>query len=41
MVPIPSPRGYPIVGNVLDIDPEHPNESLAHIAAIHGEYLPA
>ncbi|KAF1929899.1 fatty acid hydroxylase [Didymella exigua CBS 183.55] len=45
MEPIPSPHGYPIVGNVLDIDPEHPNESLAHIAAVHGPifrlWLPA
>ncbi|USP77066.1 fatty acid hydroxylase [Curvularia clavata] len=45
MEPIPTPRGYPIVGNVMDVDPEHPNESLAHIAAIHGPvfrlYLPA
>ncbi|KAJ4401361.1 hypothetical protein N0V91_008025 [Didymella pomorum] len=45
MDPVPSPRGYPIVGNVMDIDPEHPNESLAHIAAIYGPvfrlWLPA
>jgi len=37
MKPIPSPRGYPIIGNVLDIDPERPNQSLAQVFAVHGE----
>ncbi|KAE8374449.1 fatty acid hydroxylase [Aspergillus bertholletiae] len=33
---IPSPHGVPILGNVLDVDPEHPQESLARIAKIYG-----
>ncbi|KAB8235836.1 bifunctional cytochrome P450/NADPH--P450 reductase [Aspergillus alliaceus] len=33
---IPSPHGIPILGNVLDVDPEHPQESLARIAKIYG-----
>lgn len=37
MEPIPSPRGYPIIGNVFDIDPERPNQSLAQVFAANGE----
>ncbi|THY18852.1 putative P450 monooxygenase [Aureobasidium pullulans] len=33
---IPSPSGYPLLGNVLEIDPENPTQSLARLAAIHG-----
>lgn len=35
-VPIPGPRGYPIVGNVADIDPAVPLESLANLADQYG-----
>lgn len=33
---IPTPSGYPILGNVLDIDPEHPHDSLARMASTYG-----
>ncbi|THC91483.1 hypothetical protein EYZ11_009066 [Aspergillus tanneri] len=33
---IPGPGAYPIVGNVFDIDSEHPNESLARITGVYG-----
>jgi cytochrome P450/NADPH-cytochrome P450 reductase len=39
MEPIPCPSGVPILGNVFDVDPEHPQESLAHIAEIYGTSL--
>ncbi|KAB8218941.1 fatty acid hydroxylase [Aspergillus novoparasiticus] len=33
---IPCPSGYPILGNVFDVDPEHPQQSLARIAKTYG-----
>ncbi|OAG40178.1 hypothetical protein AYO21_05656 [Fonsecaea monophora] len=35
--PIPSPRGYPIIGNALDIDAEYPMMSLSNLANRYGE----
>ncbi|EXJ56269.1 uncharacterized protein A1O5_12725 [Cladophialophora psammophila CBS 110553] len=34
--PIPSPPGIPILGNVLDIDPNNGNQSLRHLADKYG-----
>ncbi|KIW76336.1 hypothetical protein Z517_11082 [Fonsecaea pedrosoi CBS 271.37] len=34
--PIPAPPGLPILGNVLDIDPNHANQSLLHLADTYG-----
>ncbi|KJX94412.1 hypothetical protein TI39_contig4197g00006 [Zymoseptoria brevis] len=34
--PIPSPRAYPFIGNLLDIDASNPTASLAHLADIYG-----
>ncbi|KIX94974.1 uncharacterized protein Z520_09284 [Fonsecaea multimorphosa CBS 102226] len=34
--PIPSPPGIPILGNVLDIDPNNANQSLRHLADKYG-----
>lgn len=33
---IPNPKGYPFIGNVLDVNPDHPQESLAQIAESYG-----
>ncbi|KAM4063089.1 cytochrome p450 [Hirsutella rhossiliensis] len=33
---IPNPEGYPILGNVLQVDAEHPHDSLARFAEIYG-----
>nr|RBQ92267.1 hypothetical protein FVER53263_11770 [Fusarium verticillioides] len=42
---IPNPKGYPFIGNVLDVNPDHPQESLAQISESYGPifrlYLPA
>lgn len=35
---IPAPSGYPILGNVLDVDPEHPHDSLSKIASTYGRW---
>lgn len=35
-IPIPQPPGYPIIGNVSDIDPEVPIQSLGHLARQYG-----
>src|SRR6201996_1496193 len=35
---IPSPRGYPIIGNALDIDAEFPMLSLSNLANRYGKY---
>lgn len=35
--PIPHPPGYPLVGNIADIDPELPIQSLANLADQYGE----
>lgn len=37
MESIPTPKGYPLIGNILEIDLERPNQSLASLFAIHGE----
>ncbi|KAE8361545.1 cytochrome P450 [Aspergillus caelatus] len=34
--PIPGPDGYPIIGNIMDIDMEHPFESFGRIASTYG-----
>ncbi|KAF4550017.1 Cytochrome P450-like protein 65 [Elsinoe fawcettii] len=34
--PIPAPRGLPLIGNVFNIDPEYPIDSISHLAEIHG-----
>ncbi|KAL4867453.1 hypothetical protein BDV12DRAFT_186636 [Aspergillus spectabilis] len=36
METITCPSGYPILGNVFDVDPEHPQQSLARIAKTNG-----
>ena len=36
-VPIPQPRGYPLIGNITDIDPELPIDSLCNLADQYGE----
>ncbi|KAI7188379.1 cytochrome P450, partial [Hortaea werneckii] len=36
-VPIPGPKGYPIVGNITDLDPELPIASLQNLAKQYGE----
>lgn len=36
-VPIPRPPGYPLVGNITDIDPELPISSLSNLAKQYGE----
>lgn len=36
-LPIPQPRGYPFVGNVSDIDPELPLQSLGNLADQYGD----
>ncbi|KAK5112785.1 hypothetical protein LTR85_011119 [Meristemomyces frigidus] len=36
-VPIPQPRGYPIIGNITDVDPELPILSLQNLAKQYGE----
>lgn len=33
---ISTPSGYPILGNVLDVDPEHPHNSLARMVSTYG-----
>ncbi|KAI3576776.1 putative P450 monooxygenase [Fusarium oxysporum f. sp. albedinis] len=42
---IPTPKGYPFIGNVLDVNPDHPQQSLAQISEAYGPifrlYLPA
>jgi cytochrome P450/NADPH-cytochrome P450 reductase len=35
--PIPSPRAWPIIGNVLDLDAEFPMTSLSNLAQRYGE----
>ena len=37
--PIPGPAGWPLLGNVSDIDPEVPIKSLMDIADKYGNYL--
>lgn len=37
--PIPGPAGWPLLGNVSDIDPEVPIKSLMDIADKYGLYL--
>ena len=34
--PIPSPPGWPIVGNITDLDAEFPLGSLVHLADLYG-----
>ena len=36
-VPIPQPRGYPLVGNITDVDPEQPTLSLMNLAREYGK----
>lgn len=36
-VPIPQPKGYPLVGNITDVDPEQPTLSLMNLAKEHGK----
>ena len=33
---IPSPPGLPLLGNVFDVDPQNPRESLNRLADIYG-----
>lgn len=35
--PIPAPPGYPLVGNITDVDPELPIQSLCNLADQYGE----
>jgi len=34
---IPSPAGYPLIGNLLDLDPDTPANSLRDIWKVYGE----
>lgn len=36
-IPIPHPPGYPIIGNVADVDPELPIQSFGNLADQYGE----
>lgn len=36
---IPTPRGLPILGNVLSIDPELPSQSFVDLIRKHGEIV--
>ena len=36
MQPIPTPRGWPLIGNVLDLSFDNPNASLAQLAQTYG-----
>ncbi|KAK4902019.1 hypothetical protein LTR27_000920 [Elasticomyces elasticus] len=36
-VPIPSPKGWPLLGNLTDVDPETPIASLQNLAKTYGE----
>ncbi|CAJ2504411.1 Uu.00g118050.m01.CDS01 [Anthostomella pinea] len=38
-VPIPQPPGWPLVGNITDVDPEAPILSIQHLASQYGEIL--
>lgn len=35
-IPIPGPRGVPFLGNVLDVDPELPEQSFSLMADNYG-----
>ncbi|KZV79489.1 hypothetical protein EXIGLDRAFT_782227, partial [Exidia glandulosa HHB12029] len=37
LVPIPHPPGYPLVGNIFDLDPEVPLQALEDFAKVYGE----
>ncbi|KZW03451.1 cytochrome P450 [Exidia glandulosa HHB12029] len=37
LVPIPHPPGYPLVGNIFDLDPEAPLLALEDFAKVYGE----
>lgn len=37
-VPIPQPPGYPLIGNVSDIDPEQPTSSLMNLSREYGKW---
>jgi len=37
ITPIPSPAGYPLIGNLLDLDPDTPANSLRDIWKVYGE----
>lgn len=36
-IPIPQPKGYPIIGNITDVDPELPIVSLQNLAKQYGK----
>ena len=36
-LPIPQPPGYPLLGNITDVDPQNANASLMHLADKYGE----
>jgi cytochrome P450/NADPH-cytochrome P450 reductase len=38
-VPIPQPRGYPLVGNISDFDPDQPTASFMNLAKEYGEIV--
>jgi cytochrome P450/NADPH-cytochrome P450 reductase len=38
-VPIPQPRGYPLVGNISDFDPDQPTASFMNLAREYGEIV--
>ena len=37
-LPIPQPPGYPLVGNIADVDPQNSVGSLMHLAEKYGEF---
>ncbi|KZV78883.1 cytochrome P450 [Exidia glandulosa HHB12029] len=37
LVPVPQPPGYPLIGNIFDIDPQAPAASFERLAAEYGE----
>ena len=37
--PIPQPPGYPLLGNIKDIDPENLLASIEHLVNIYGRHF--
>lgn len=36
LIPIPEPRGLPLLGNILDVDSEAPEKSFQRLAETYG-----
>lgn len=37
LLPIPQPPGYPLLGNITDVDPQNGTASLMHLADKYGK----